>query len=343
MLETLIRQEIQKRGFLSQKDFMDLALRHREYGYYRSQEAINRDFTTSPEICQVFGEMIGLWVTDYFHKLGGPESVSLVELGPGKGTLMADFLRAASISKPFEESLNIYCVEINPLLRESQYKALLRPASWVESFESIPSKEHPLMIIANEFFDVMPVQYLVRKNNVVSERVISLEENKFAYALNPFQESNGPDEAWEESPEAEELIHQICTRLLNHTGVFLCIDYGYEEGRGDSIQALYRGAPSDPLSHIGLSDLTCHVNFGRLKEIALSRGLGVLGPLSQGKFLKNIGFNQRIDMLKQKNPSQKASLDAAATRLIHPQQMGTLFKVMAVFSPSSAIPLGFEA
>jgi NADH dehydrogenase [ubiquinone] 1 alpha subcomplex assembly factor 7 len=342
MLETLLRKEIQEKGPLSQKSFMDMALRHPRYGYYRSQQPISHDFVTSPEICQAFGEIIGLWAIDCFHKLQQPDTISLIELGPGKGTMMADLLRAAAVSKSFEEALKIYCVEINPIFREAQYGAISRPASWVESFKDIPSQKNPVIIIANEFFDVMPVQYFVRKNNVVSQRSIALQEDQFAYTLNPLHENMGPDEAWEECPEAEELMHHICKRLLNETGVFLCIDYGYEEGRGDSLQALYQGAPSDPLAYIGLSDLTCHVNFGRLKEIALSQGLGVLGPLPQGKFLKNIGFDTRIEMLKQNNPSQKASLEAAATRLTHPQQMGSLFKVMAVFSPASILPLGFE-
>ena len=155
------------------------------------------------------------------------------------------------------------------------------------------------------------------------------------------QDNKGPEEIWEESPQAEFLFNTICDRLLKQNGAFLCIDYGYEKGQGDSLQALFKGKLSAPLHHIGKSDLTCHVNFGRLKEMALSKGLSVLGPLPQECFLKNMGLDIRITLLKHQNPSQAASLDIAAARLTSPQQMGTLFKAMVVFSPSTIKPAGF--
>ncbi len=342
MLETLIEQEIHEKGPLSQSRFMELALHHPLYGYYRSQEAVGHDFTTSPEISQVFGELIGAWAIDYYVKLKQPQTVSLIELGPGKGTLMADFLRIAKVSPSFSEALNITLVEMNPLLKAAQHKVIPSPATWVERWEDMPLSSSPLLIIANEFFDALPSNCYVLKDNVLYERRIGVKDGKFLFIPVILHENQGPDQIWEESATATILMHEICTRLLKQTGVFLCIDYGYENGRGESLQALFRGELSDPLAHVGKSDLTCHVNFGQLKQIALSQGLGVLGPFPQRQFLKTLGFETRIEILKRENPSQKASLEAAATRLTHPQQMGSLFKVMAIFSPPTIIPAGFE-
>lgn len=342
MLESILRQEIQDKGSLAQSRFMELALQHPIYGYYRSQEAVARDFTTSPEISQVFGELIGAWAIDCYIKLGQPKTISLVELGPGKGTLMADFLRVSQISKSFSEALSVYLVEINPLLKAAQQKTIQYPATWGERFEDIPHSSDPLILIANEFFDALPTNCYHRKDNRLYERRIAVNEDKFCFTLTALDESQGPDQTWEESSDAEALMQEICTRLLKQKGVFLCIDYGYEKGSGESLQALFKGGQSDPLSHVGKSDLTCHVHFGRLKEIALSRGLGVVGPIPQGRFLKNIGLDVRIEKLKYDNPCQQASLEVGATRLTHPQQMGTLFKVMAVFSPPILTPEGFE-
>jgi len=342
MLEQLLHQEIERTGPLSQSRFMELALQHPTYGYYKSHEAIGRDFTTAPEISQVFGELLGAWAIDYYEKLGQPETLSLVELGPGKGTLMADFLRMSKISPAFSRALNIHMVEINPLLKIIQQRAISPPLHYVEQFDHVPCSPHPLILIANEFFDVLPTNFYVRKDNILYERYIDYQNGKFSFTLLKCMDNPGPDQSWEESPPSIALMNQICTRLRKQSGIFLCIDYGYEQGQGESLQALFGKEFSDPLCHIGKSDLTCHVNFGRLKEIALLHGLGVCGPLPQGQFLKNIGLDIRIEMLKHKNPLERENLAMGAKRLIHPQQMGELFKVMAVFSPPPLKPLGFE-
>lgn len=338
-----MHQEIQKKGQLSQSDFMEIALSHPLYGYYRSEEAINRDFTTSPEISQVFGELIGLWSLDTYLKLNHPKKITLIEMGPGKGTLMADFLRAIRVSKSFLEAIDLYLVEINPLLKTFQEKAISHSKTWTEDFKEIPISHNPLIIIANEFFDVLPTDLFVRKDNQVFKRYVVSQKEEFEFKFDFFHNNPGPDQFWEESLKTDLLMQEVCERLLKQSGIFLIFDYGYEKGQGDSFQALYRGQPSHPLSFIGKSDLSCHVNFGRLKEIAHSYNLGVLGPISQGKFLKNIGIDERIEILKQKNPAKKSNLEAGALRLTHPQQMGTIFKVMAVFSPLSLSPVGFES
>jgi SAM-dependent MidA family methyltransferase len=342
MLETLLQKEIQEQGPLSQSRFMEVALHHPHFGYYKSHEAVGQDFTTSPEISQVFGELIGAWAIDYYEKLDQPEGLSLVELGPGKGTLMADFLRMAKVSPSFSRALTLHMVEINPLLKLIQQRAISHPLHYAEEFGHIPPSSDPLILVANEFFDVLPTNCYVRKDDVLYERCVDYQEGKFRFTLLKRTENKGPDQLWEESPQANSLMKDICLRLLKQSGVFLCIDYGYEQGQGETLQALFGKKFSDPLSHIGHSDLTCHVNFGRLKDIARLHGLGVLGPLPQGQFLKNIGLDIRVEMLKHKNPSEKEELEKGVARLSHPEHMGELFKVMAVFSPPTLLPIGFE-
>lgn len=342
MLDSHLIQLIQEKGPLSQSQFMEIALQHPKLGYYQCQEAVGHDFTTAPEISQVFGELIGAWALDYFHQIKKPQSLTLVELGPGKGTLLADFLRTAKLEPSFYQALEIYLVETSPPLKNQQKSSISFPVTWLENFEELPLGQNPLIIIANEFFDALPTNFFKRKGNVIFERCIAYEGGKLVFQDIERRKEVGPDEIWEESPQTEALFHAICKRLQICGGGFLCIDYGYEGGSGDTLQALYKAKPSHPLHHIGWSDLTCHVNFSRLKKIALSHNLGVLGPCPQGQFLKNLGVDLRIEFLKNKNPSQSASLNAALTRLTHPQQMGTLFKASAFFSPLTPHPSGFD-
>jgi NADH dehydrogenase [ubiquinone] 1 alpha subcomplex assembly factor 7 len=342
MLETHIIKTIQEKGPLSQSQFMEIALQHPQHGYYQTHEAVGQDFTTSPEISQVFGELIGAWALDYFIKLNRPSPLTLVELGPGKGTLFADLLRVANLDPSFAQALDIYLVETSPLLKEQQKTSISCPLTWLENFEELPKSQNPFIIIANEFFDALPTNLFKRKDNVVFERCITHKEGWLSFIDIERRQEIGPDKEWEESPQTEALLHAICKRLQICGGAFLCIDYGYEDGSGDTLQALYRREPSPPLQQVGRSDLTCHVNFSKLKEIARSYNLGVLGPSSQGQFLKNLGIDTRIEFLKKKNPSQGASLNAALTRLTHPQQMGTLFKVITIFSPLKPSPSGFD-
>lgn len=342
MLSSLLYQEIQEKGPLSQAHFMELALQHPLYGYYRTREAITQDFTTSPEISQVFGELIAAWALDYYVKLKCPKNISLIELGPGRGTLLSDFLRISRHSEAFSKALHLFLVEINPLLKELQRQNIHFPVIWREQFSALSLPSSPLMIIANEFLDTFPTHYYTRKNQVLYERCVTIQDDKLVFSPHERGDNLGPDFSWEESPKTESLLNEICALLLQRHGVFLCIDYGYKKGGGDTLQALFQGRYADPLSNIGKSDLTCHVDFGSVKKIALSHGLGVLGPIPQGQFLKNLGIDMRIETLKKASPSHQASLEAAVTRLVHPQQMGSLFKVMAIFSPTTLFPTGFE-
>lgn len=338
-IDSRLLKEIQDHGPLSQHRFMEAALQT----YYRTHGGIGRDFTTAPEISQVFGELIGLWCLDAYEKLGRPETLTLVELGPGKGTLMEDILRVAKMVPSFLQALDIYLVEISPHLKHTQKKALAPfSPTWVETFEEIPSSSSPLLILANEFFDSLPTSFYRRKENRIYERYVDLRDEKLSFTWKFLRKETGPEGTWEESLQSLTLFQAICARLLSQKGAFLCLDYGYETGQGDTLQALYQGLPTSPLTHIGQADLTCHVNFGSFKAIALAQGLNVSGPLPQGIFLKNLHIHERIYHLKQKNPSQKGTLEAVYARLTHPSQMGLLFKALAASWPTSFNPIGFS-
>ncbi len=342
MLDSILHELIQKNGPITQSQFMEYALQHPEYGYYRTNLAVSKDFITAPEICQVFGELIGAWATDIYHQLNEPTKLSVIELGPGKGTLITDFLRVInSISKSFFKAIDLTLVEINPHLKDLQKSYIQHLVNWVDRIEDIPESQHPIIMIANEFFDALPTANYKRQDNKLYERHVSVANKKFHFIYRYLRNDQGPNTIWEESSATKKIMEQICHILLKQSGVFLCIDYGYESGSGDTLQAIYHGEPSDPLDHIGNSDLTCHVNFAHLKSIAQRKGLGVMGPISQRDFLKNMGLDMRVNVLKRTNPEHAASLEAAVTRLTNPLQMGTIFNVIAVFSPHTIKPAGF--
>lgn len=318
---------------------MSLALHHPTKGYYRTHQAVGRDFTTSPEISQIFGELIGAWMMDLFCQLGSPPRVNLVELGPGRGTLMADLLRVAP---PFQDH-PVHLVEINPVLKQLQGEGIRHPdLHWHDTVETLP-QDGPLLVIANEFFDALPTNYYVRQENILYERQVTQEAGELGFVLTPLAPEEGEEGGWEESPASLSILATLSHRLLGQGGALLIIDYGYEGGQGDTLQALYEGQPSSPLAHVGQSDLTCHVNFGALKKAALDPGLTVFGPIPQGAFLRNLGIDLRTALLKHKNPQSAPALTTACERLTHPHQMGTLFKAMAMVSPHALRPGGFDS
>ena len=339
MLETQLLREIEENGPLSQRQFMEKVLQ----AYYKNHIALGKDFTTAPEISQVFGELIGLWLLDMYQKLGSPEKIALVELGPGRGTLMADVLRIAKLAPAFWKALDVYLIEISPLLKDLQKKTISHPSiKWLEKIEDIPSSSTPLLVFANEFLDALPTAYYLRENNKLYERYVVAQDGKLSFQFKYLRQDSGPDTLWEESIAAENVMQSLCKRLKKQTGVFLCLDYGYEKGKGDTLQALFEGNPIDPFSHLGCADISCHVKFGHLKALVLKEDLKTWGPLPQGIFLKNLHIHERIEHLKQVNPTQRGSLEAACTRLTHPSQMGLLFKAFAVTFPMSLKPIGFD-
>lgn len=350
---TLLAHEIAARigrdGPLPVVEFMRLCLSHPEHGYYRTQDAIGAagDFITAPEISQTFGELIGLWAAEIWAAIGRPSPVALVELGPGRGTLMADALRAvAKVAPEFRAALRVHLIEINARLRERQRTALGHAApQWHESLDSVP--HGPLLVIANEFFDALPVRQFVRTADGWRERCVVLENGQFAFgAGDPVaHDLVAPTGSIVElSPDGVARMNALAERIARHRGAMLAIDYGpFESGIGDTLQAVRRQEKVDPLAEPGLADLTAHVDFARLAAAARRAGAAAYGPLPQGVLLRRLGIAARAAALSRSAaPGQGRAIETAIARLIEPDQMGTLFKALAVTDRDQPPPPGFD-
>jgi SAM-dependent MidA family methyltransferase len=302
----------------------------------------------------MFGELIGLWAADCWSRMGGPAQLRLVELGPGRGTLMADALRAVRLVPRFRAALDVHLVETSDILQERQQQALASQqasASWHQRFEDIPAG--PMILIANEFFDALPIRQYVRTATGWHERLVGLGENgALAFGLAARPEAplalTAPEGAvLEICPRALTLARSIAERVLIEGGVALIIDYGHaERGIGDSFQAVHRHGFADPLAAPGQNDLTAHVDFAALGDIARQGGAKVCGPVTQGDFLRSLGIEARAESLKVKaTPGQAAAIDAAIARLTGSgaNEMGVLFKAMAIADPKLEGVAGFTA
>ncbi len=357
-LEELLARRIRAQGPLTVAEFMAEALGHPEYGYYATRDPLGRrgDFTTAPEISQIFGELIGLWCVDLWDRMGRPAPFILAELGPGRGTLMADALRAARIIPAFLDALRLHLVETSPVLRRTQHRALRRFApSWHDSIGGLPAG--PLLIIANEFIDALPIRQLVKTDSGWHEKLIGLsaEADALAFALSPgpapsavlvpeFLRAAPPGSVYEISPAGLAVADTIARRLADGGGAALIIDYGHaERGCGDTLQALRRHKRHDPLQNPGVADLTAHVDFAALAETAAAAGAAVWGPVTQGAFLQSLGIAARADrLLAAATPAQAADIGTACRRLIDAKEMGTLFKVLCIAAPTLPPPAGFH-
>ena len=349
-LGRIIAAEIEKTGPISLYDYMKAALGHPEHGYYSRKEPFGKqgDFITAPEISQMFGELIGLWAVDVWAKLGSPKKFHLVELGPGNGTLMADALRSARVVPEFLAAAQIELVENSPRLRAKQAVTLAgyTPA-W---YDELPDFEDaPIILIANEFFDALPIrQYCCQAGNWY-ERQITITEDDFSFTLStePSSLDSAPvgsdGDIYETCPDGEAMTARISKLIAENGGAALIIDYGATDSLlGDSFQAVKGHGAVDPLDKPGEADLTAHVKFVTLKKIAMSSGISVQGPTSQGRFLERLGIEARHHMLSQKaNDSQRRELDSQLRRLTSAAEMGTLFKVMALSHNMSAASEGF--
>jgi len=343
-------------GPISLERYMTLCLQHPRYGYYMIRDPFGAggDFTTAPEISQMFGELVGLWMTEAFTRAGRPPGARLVELGPGRGTLMSDALRAARVAPEFRSTLEVDLVETSPTLRELQAQTLEGAGvklNWRTSFAEVPRA--PLFIIANEFFDALPARHFVRAGRGWRERLIGASrEGKLVFGLAP----EGERALRVEAPEgsiievngvAQRLMTEIASRLVADGGALLVIDYGYTEtSLGETLQALSRHAPVDPLAAPGEADLTTHVDFAALGRAARAGGAKTLGPVTQGAFLREIGIGRRAETLfRRASEAQRADIVAALRRLIDegdPREvMGGLFKAMAVTHPQMPDLPGF--
>jgi SAM-dependent MidA family methyltransferase len=348
----LIAQE----GPITLERYMTLALSHPTKGYYTTRDPFGAggDFITAPEISQMFGELIGLFAQEAWRAARSPSPLRLVELGPGRGTLMADALRVARIAPDFLSALDVHLVEMSPVLEARQRQTLANaPAqvSWSADVARIP--DGPAIIIANEFFDALPVRHFVQTERGWSERLVGMDENDaLAFGVG---ESVEPD-LTVAAPEGSiieigaigaRIMRDIAARLVAQGGVLLVIDYGYTQtALGETLQAVSRHAYVDPLEAPGEADLTTHVDFAALARAATAAGAKVQGPVTQSAFLRQLGVVERAEALKKRATSeQRAEIDIALARLIGAgdpkRDMGELFKVIAVTHPDMPFLPGF--
>jgi SAM-dependent MidA family methyltransferase len=359
-LEAEIRRRIKLAGPMPVRQFMTLCLSHPEHGYYMTRDPLGRsgDFVTSPEVSQVFGELIGLWAASAWHLMGQPENVRLIELGPGRGTLMLDALRAAQVVPAFRQALVLHLVEISPALREKQQTAMGTldvPAMWHESFEEVP--DGPAIIIANEFFDALPVNQAIKQFNGWYERVVEVDADDnltfgIANEVIPLFDQLVPA-AVRDAPigaiyewRADSLPLAIGRRVMQQGGAALIVDYGHvESAPGETLQAVGGHEFVEPLLKPGEVDLTAHLDFRAFADAAESMGAQVQGPVEQAPFLRGLGIEQRTAALKAYASAEKASeIDEATQRLLGEgrTEMGKLFKVIGVANPALGKLPGFE-
>lgn len=347
-----IRRIIAAQGPISVGEFMRIALTDPEFGYYVRRNPISGDFITAPEISQVFGELIGLFFVQLWEDHGRPRRFHLVELGPGRGTLMADMLRAARIRPQFLDSAMIDLVEVSPVLAEHQRRALApRPVTWHRDLRDAPAGA-PVFIIANEFFDALPVRQFVRSSGRWHERKIALDHGRFHFVQHPepapeevipARLRDAPDGAvFEFSADAQHIAGEIAARIVRTGGAALIVDYGHtRSGFADTFQAVQRHKFADPLADPGEADLTFHVNFEVLAQAAEAQNATAFGPVTQGRFLTALGIRERGEILKRSAPAYAQMIDSGVERLIGETQMGQLFKMLAITAPDSPPPPGF--
>ncbi len=343
-LQSIIVSTIEQEGPLPIDRYMALCLSHPKFGYYMNRDPFGTtgDFTTSPEISQVFGELLGIWVAQAWQSLGNPRNFALVELGPGRGTLMADIIRVLNKLPECAKARNVHFVEMSPTLREAQ-RQRVPDATWHSSAASLPAK--PTILIANEFFDALPIRQLERKQGRVFERCIGLENGVLNIGLvpSPRQLPLTGDGIYEDSSIRDAVATQLGDHLCKAGGLALVIDYGHARSAlGDTLQALKNHQPVAITEQPGESDITSHVDFESLARAFMAGGARVAGLQTQGEFLQRMGLEQRTLKLTSKaTPQQRADLLAASTRLAHPGQMGQLFKVMAITGPGNPVPYPF--
>jgi len=341
---------IRAEGPMPLADFMDTAIS----AYYRRERVFGAegDFITAPEISQIFGDLVGIWFAVRWHAAGRPARFPLVECGPGRGTLIADAVRAARSVPGFAEAIDLHLVETSPRLRAAQAEALAGfPATWHDTLATLPAG--PIFLIANEFLDALPVTQCVFRGGLWRERRVGLLRQDFVFidgpptqppqdrlaALPPPREG----EILEFSPAAEAFAATVAARIAETGGAALFFDYGHADGGfGDTVQAVSRHRYVPPLATPGEVDLTAHVDFARIAAAARAHGADAHGPADQGVWLVAMGLPARLTMLlRQATPAQKEALISSTRRLTEPHAMGRLFKAIALTPRGAAVPEGF--
>lgn len=340
----ILAEKIDREGPIALSEYMAVA----NAAYYAAKDPIGEDgdFVTAPEISQMFGELVGIWLSDLWIRKGNPNHVQYVELGPGRGTLASDALRAMA---KFGYNPSVHFVETSPVLKAKQAE-LHKNAAWHDTIGSLPT-DGPLMVVANEFFDALSIEQYVSTPAGWRRHMVARERNKFIAIPdtqkieNQVSKSSAglPDGTiLESSPASIEILGELSHRVAKQGGVILIIDYGYDRpGTGSTLQAVKDHIPISPFDSPGTSDLTAHVDFHSLGNIAKTRLLSVHGPAEQGQWLKALGIDHRAKKLVESDPKQAKAIQAAHHRLTHIDEMGRLFRVMAARSLDWPEPEGF--
>jgi NADH dehydrogenase [ubiquinone] 1 alpha subcomplex assembly factor 7 len=330
-LTEIIRNLIVEEGPMPLDRYMALCLGHPAHGYYMTRDPFGEDgdFTTAPEISQVFGELLGVWVAQAWAAIGSPSRFALVELGPGRGTLMADMLRVLSKMEACRKAAKVHFVEMSPVLRAAQLEKV-PDATWHDSVSSLTAL--PTIVIANEFFDALPIRQVERIDGAVFERRVVVKDSGLAVARVPSANRMAQDGVLEDSTIRNTIATHLGDHLKTVGGAGLIIDYGHvQSAMGDTLQAMKDHKYCAITEYPGEADVTSHVDFEALGKGFAKGGAKVLGVLTQGDFLEAMGLPARTEVLaRTASGATKQNLVLASERLAHPDQMGQLFKVMAV-------------
>ena len=357
-LQSEIKKLIKSSGPMPVWRYMELCLLHPHHGYYLSRDPLGRegDFTTAPEVSQMFGELLGLWAASAWKAIGSPPLLRLIELGPGRGTMMADALRALRVLPPLYQALSIHLVEVNPVLRAKQQATLSGPreVSWHDTIDEVP--DGPAIIFANEYFDVLPIHQAVKCETGWHERIVEVDDSgklafgvatepipRFEVLLPPLVRAAPLGAVFEWRPDAE--IMKITSRVRDQDGAALIVDYGHVRSDvGDTFQAIARHSFADPLKNPGQADVTAHVDFQALMRAADDLGARVHGPVTQGEFLKRLGIETRaMTLMAKAAPEVAEDIAGAMQRLVGGGRggMGQMFKVLAISEPNLTSLAGF--
>ena len=337
-------------GPMTLADYMDACLTDPVHGYYPTRDpfGLRGDFVTAPEVSQMFGELIGLAIAQSWLDAGAPDPFVLGELGPGRGTLMADALRATRSVPGFHKAMRLWLVEISPVLRERQAEALASyNPNWCAKAQDLP--DEPLFLIANEYFDALPIRQFRRTADGWAERRVGGSATLGLIDAEPTDlvpegrlEEATEGQIVEVCPAATKLTGWIADRIVQSGGIALIVDYGDWDSLGDTFQAIYHGKPDDPFAHPGHADLTAHVDFAALAHAADVAGAAFTRLTPQGTYLTRLGLTQRAEALSRGKPEETArSIKAAYARLTDGSEMGSIFKVMAIHPKDSPLPPGF--
>lgn len=352
-LSAILVRRIAAEGPMRLSDYMAECLLHPTHGYYATRDPFGAagDFTTAPEISQMFGELLGLCLAQVWLDQGAPAPFALAEIGPGRGTLMADMLRAIGSVPGMAAAARVHLVEASATLRARQRQTLAGHApAWHDRAEDLP--DLPIFLVANEFFDALPIRQFERRGAGWAERMAGLRGGRLGPGLGPVTRypalahrltDTRAGDVVETCPAAAPVAEAIGGRIARHGGAALVIDYGGWHSLGDTFQAVKGHAPADPFSDPGEADLTAHVDFEPLAEAFAAAGAAVTALIPQGVFLERLGIAARAEVLARglAGPALQEHL-AAHRRLTHPDEMGQLFKVLAAYPKGKAPPPGLD-